>query len=216
MLDLGEAPRRARPLAVFVWNGNEGAALLVDGLLGEREVAVKAPGAFIRGMRFVSGGTLLSDGRVALLLSTAEVVGAAYRLSGPELSRVRDRRRLKVLLVDDSAIAREAEAALLRGLGHEVEEAADGEEGWARLQSGGFQLLLTDVNMPVLDGIDLTRRVKRSDRLGTLPVVILSSLSAPEERRRGVDAGADAYLVKGELDPELLASTLERLCGVAP
>jgi len=216
ILGLGEAPRRTRPLAVFVWNGSEGAALLVDGLLGEREVAVKAPGAFVRGMRFVSGGTLLPDGRVALLLSTAEVVAATYRLSGPELSRVRDRRRLKVLLVDDSAIAREAEAALLRGLGHEVEEAADGEEGWERLQAGGFQLLLTDVNMPVLDGIDLTRRVKGSDRLGALPVVILSSLSAPEERRRGVDAGADAYLVKGELDPELLASTLERLCGVSP
>ena len=70
--------------------------------------------------------------------------------------------------------------------------------------------------MPVLDGIDLTRRVKGSERLQTLPVVILSSLSAPEERRRGVDAGADAYLVKGELDPESLAATLEQLCGVAP
>jgi len=216
LIGLGEAPRRARPLAVFVWNGSEGAALLVDGLSGEREVAVKAPGPFLRGMRFVSGGTLLPNGRVALLLSTPEVVGAAYRLSGPELSRVRDRRRLRVLLVDDSAIAREAEAALLRSLGHEVEEAADGEEGWERLQGGGYHLLLTDVNMPVLDGIDLTRRVKGSERLQNLPVVILSSLSAPEERRRGVDAGADAYLVKGELDPESLAATLEQLCGVAP
>ena len=216
LLGLGEPPRRVRPLAVFVWNGSEGTALLVDGLAGEREVAVKAPGAFMRGMRFVSGGTLLPNGRVALLLSTPEVVAAAYQMSGPELSRARDRRRLRVLLVDDSAIAREAEAAMLRGLGHEVEEAADGEEGWERLQQGGYHLLVTDVNMPVLDGIDLTRRVKGSDRLKILPVVILSSLSAPEERRRGVDAGADAYLVKGELDPENLAATLERLCGVAP
>jgi len=216
LLGLGEAPRRARPLVVFVWNGNEGAALLVDGLSGEREVAVKAPGAFLRGMRFVSGGTLLPDGHVALLLSTPDVVASAYGASVPELSRVRERRRLRVLLVDDSAIAREAEASLLRTLGHEVQEASDGEEGWQRLQQGGFQLLLTDVQMPVLDGIDLTRRVKRSDRLASLPVVILSSLSAPEEKRRGVDAGADAYLVKGELDQEVLAATLERLCGVAP
>jgi len=216
LLGLGEPPRRARPLAVYIWNGSEGAALLVDALAGEREVAVKAPGAFLRGMRFVSGGTLLPDGRVAILLSTPEVIDSAYRLSGPELARVRDRRRLRVLLVDDSAIAREAEAALLRSLGHDVQEAADGEEGWQRLQQGGFHLLLTDVNMPVLDGIDLTRRVKGSDALGDMPVVILSSLSAPEERRRGVDAGADAYLVKGELDPEVLAATLERLCGVSP
>jgi len=216
LLGLGDPPRRARPLAVYLWNGVEGVALLVDGVAGEREVAVKAPGAFLRGSRFVSGGTLLADGRVALLLSTPELLAASYRLAGPELSRVRERRRLRVLLVDDSAIAREAEASLLRSLGHEVAEAADGEAGWARLQEGDVQLLLTDVRMPVLDGIDLTRRVKASPLLAALPVVILSSLSAPEERRRGVDAGADAYLVKGELDSELLAATLERLCGVAP
>jgi two-component system chemotaxis sensor kinase CheA/two-component system sensor histidine kinase and response regulator WspE len=216
LLGLGDPPRRARPLAAFLWNGVAGVARLVDGLAGEREVAVKSAGAFLRGARFVSGGTLLSDGRAALLLSTPEILAASYELAGPELTRSRERRRLRVLLVDDSAIAREAEASLLRSLGHDVAEAADGEAGWARLQEGGVQLLLTDVNMPGLDGIDLARRVKSSPLHAALPVVILSSLSAPEERRRGVDAGADAYLVKGELDAEVLAATLERLCGVAP
>jgi two-component system chemotaxis sensor kinase CheA/two-component system sensor histidine kinase and response regulator WspE len=216
LLGLGDPPRRARPIAAFLWNGVEGVALLVDGLAGEREVAVKPAGAFLRGARFVSGGTLLSDGRAALLLSTPEILAASYALAGPELTRARERRRLRVLLVDDSVIAREAEASLLRSLGHEVAEAADGEAGWARLEAGDVHLLLTDVNMPGLDGIDLTRRVKSSARHAALPVVILSSLSAPEERRRGVDAGADAYLVKGELDAEVLAATLERLCGVAP
>jgi two-component system chemotaxis sensor kinase CheA/two-component system sensor histidine kinase and response regulator WspE len=119
-----------------------------------------------------------------------------------------------VLLVDDSAIAREAEAALIRSLGHEVDEANDGEDGWKKLQSGAYNLLATDVQMPVLDGIDLTRRVKATPRFVKLPIVILSSLSAPEERRRGVDAGADAYIVKGEMDAENLAATFERLCGV--
>jgi len=187
---------------------------VVDGLHGEREVAVKAPGAFLKGMRYVTGAAALEDGRVALLLSTPDIVAAARRLAAPALSRGRDRRRLRILLVDDSAIAREAEAALLRSLGHEVEEAVDGEDGWQKLQAGTHQLLVTDVQMPVLDGIDLTRRIKATPRFGKLPIVILSSLSAPEERRRGVDAGADAYLVKGELEAENLAATLERLCGV--
>jgi two-component system chemotaxis sensor kinase CheA/two-component system sensor histidine kinase and response regulator WspE len=186
--------------------------VVVDGMHGEREVAVKAPGAFLKGVRFLTGAAALEDGRVALLLSTADIVAAARRVATPVAAR-RDRRRLRVLLVDDSAIAREAEAALLRSLGHEVEEAVDGEEGWQKLQAGQFHLLLTDVQMPVLDGIDLTRRVKGTPRFVKLPIVILSSLSAPEERRRGVDAGADAYLVKGELDAENLAATLERLCG---
>jgi two-component system, chemotaxis family, sensor kinase CheA len=214
LLSLNGGPRNPRPISAFITHGQEGAAVVVDGLYGEREVAVKPPGAFVKGMRFVSGAAALEDGRVALLLSTPDLVAAARRLASPALSRGRDRRRLRILLVDDSAIAREAEAALLRSLGHEVEEANDGEDGWQKLQAGTFQLLLTDVQMPVLDGIDLARRVKASPRFQKLPIVILSSLSAPEERRRGVDAGADAYLVKGELDAEALAATMERLCGV--
>jgi two-component system chemotaxis sensor kinase CheA/two-component system sensor histidine kinase and response regulator WspE len=213
LLGLNGGPRASRPLAAFLAHGADCAAVLVDGLHGEREVAVKSCGAFLKGARFVSGGAALEDGRVALLLSTAEIVCAA-RSPEPVAARAEPGpRRLRVLLVDDSAIARETEAALLRALGHEVEEAADGEEAWRRLAAGGFHLLATDVQMPVLDGIDLTRRVRASPRLARLPVVVLSSLAAPEERRRGADAGADAWLVKGELDPEVLRATLDRLCG---
>ena len=214
LLSLNGGPRSKRPHVAYVIHGSEGAAVVIDGLSGEREVAVKAPGAFLKGLRFVTGAAALEDGRVALLLSTPDVVAAARRLASPVLSRGKDRRRLRILLVDDSAIAREAEAALLRSLGHEVDEAVDGEDGWQRLQAGGHHLLVTDVQMPVLDGIDLTRRVKATPRFSRLPIVIMSSLSAPEERRRGVDAGADAYIVKGELEAESLAATLERLCGV--
>ena len=214
LLSLNGGPRTKRPLVAYVAHGNEGAAVVVDGLYGEREVAVKAPGAFVKGMRFVTGAAALEDGRVALLLSTPDIVHAARRLASPAMSRGRERRRLRILLVDDSAIAREAEAALLRSLGHEVDEAVDGEDGWTKLQSGAYHLLVSDVQMPVLDGIDLTRRVKATPRFVKLPIVILSSLSAPEERRRGVDAGADAYLVKGELEAESFAATLERLTGV--
>jgi two-component system chemotaxis sensor kinase CheA/two-component system sensor histidine kinase and response regulator WspE len=215
LLSLNGGPRHPRPTVAYVMHGGEGAAVVVDGLHGEREVAVKAPGAFLKGMRFVTGAAALEDGRVALLLSTPDLITAARRLAAPAAPRGRERRRLRVLLVDDSAIARESEASLLRSLGHEVEEAVDGEDGWQRLQRGAFHLLITDVQMPVLDGIDLTRRVKATARFHKLPILILSSLSAAEERRRGVDAGADAYLVKGELDPEVLAGAMERLCGVS-
>jgi two-component system chemotaxis sensor kinase CheA/two-component system sensor histidine kinase and response regulator WspE len=214
LLSLNGGPRTPRPFVAYITHGQEGAAAVVDGMYGEREVAVKAPGSFLKGMRFITGAAALEDGRVALLLSTPDIVQAARKLASPALSRGRERRRLRVLLVDDSAIAREAEAALIRSLGHEVDEANDGEDGWKKLQSGAYHLLCTDVQMPVLDGIDLTRRVKATPRFVKLPIVILSSLSAPEERRRGVDAGADAYIVKGEMDAENLAATFERLCGV--
>ena len=214
LLNLNQGPSVKKPLAAYLWHGSEGAAVLVDGVWGEREVAVKAPGAFLSGMRFLTGAAALEDGRVALLLSTPDLVAAARRATAPSVSGARERRRLRILLVDDSAIAREAEAALLRSLGHEVEEALDGEEGLARLEAAPYHLLITDVKMPRMDGIELTRRVKATPRFSRLPVVILSSLSAPEERRRGVEAGADAYLFKGDLGAESLAATLERLCGV--
>ena len=118
--------------------------------------------------------------------------------------------KIRVLLVDDSPIARATESALVRALGHTVEEAQDGEDGWKRLNAGTFDLIMTDVQMPRLDGFSLTRRIKQSG-FANIPIIILSSLASPEDKRRGADAGADAYLVKGELGVESLALTIDRL-----
>jgi two-component system chemotaxis sensor kinase CheA/two-component system sensor histidine kinase and response regulator WspE len=211
LLALNGGPSGRRPAAVFVRQGSHGVALVVDGFLGDREVAVKAPSAFLRGLRYVSGAAALEDGRVALLLSSSELIASARTFGA--LAKGREaRRRLRVLLVDDSLIARESEAALLRIQGHEVDEAGDGEEGWQKLEAGTYDLVITDVQMPILDGIELTKRIKGS-RFQRIPVVILSSLSAPQDLRRGAEAGADAYIGKSELDGEKLAATIERLCG---
>ena len=211
---LNGGPSSKRPAVAFLEHGGQGLALVVDGFSGEREVAVKPPGAFLQGRSFVSGSAALEDGRVALLLSTAEIFGAARRRHS--LPERRSRLRKRVLLVDDSLIAREAEAALLRALGHEVDEAADGEEGFRKLQAGRYDLLVTDVQMPVLDGIDLTRRVKATPELRKIPVLILSSLESQQDRRRGLEAGAEGYLGKRELDGPRLARLVEQLCGGDP
>jgi two-component system, chemotaxis family, sensor kinase CheA len=100
---------------------------------------------------------------------------------------------------------------LVRALGHQVEEAIDGEDGWAKLTESSYDLILTDVQMPKLDGFALTRRIKHHAEYSKVPVVILSSLASPEDKRRGLDAGADAYLIKGELGVESLALTVDRL-----
>lgn len=211
LLGLNGGPRERRPAVAFLRHGDQGMALVVDGFRGEREVAVKAPGAFLQGRRFVSGAAALEDGRVALLLSPGDLLAAAKGRTGLPAERPRSRRR--ILLVDDSLIAREAEAALLRGLGHEVDEAADGEEGWKKLNAGNYDMMVTDVQMPVLDGIELTRRVKNSPAVRRVPVLILSSLESPHDKRRGLEAGAEGYLGKAELDAERLARAVERLCG---
>jgi two-component system chemotaxis sensor kinase CheA len=96
-------------------------------------------------------------------------------------------------------------------LGHQVEEAQDGEDAWARILAHPYDLVLTDVQMPRLDGFAFTRRLKATPELASIPVIILSSLASPEDKRRGMDAGADAYLIKGELGVESLALAIDRL-----
>jgi CheY-like chemotaxis protein len=136
----------------------------------------------------------------------AEVRKVARPVAEPSQTK-----RLRVLLVDDSPIARATEGALVKALGHAVAEAVDGEDAWVRVQREPFDLILTDIQMPKLDGFSFTRRVKSSTDFGRIPVIILSSLASPEDKRRGLDAGADAYLIKGELGVESLALAIDRL-----
>ncbi len=210
LLALNGGPRFERAPTVVVRYGEDRAALVVDGFVGEREVAVKPIGTeFMKGAPFVAGTAALEDGRIAVLLHVPDIMAEVRRLSRPVEQQTQ--KRLKILLVDDSPIARATEGALVRALGHNVEEAQDGEDAWSRLQGEAYDLILTDVQMPRLDGFALTRRIKQSTQLARVPVVILSSLASPEDKRRGLDAGADAYLIKGELGVESLALTIDRL-----
>ncbi len=210
LLGLNGGPRFDRPPCVVVRHGEDRAALVVDGFVDEREVAVKPVGGdFMKGAPFVAGSAALEDGRIAVLLHVPDIMTEVRKLARPVTDGAATR-RLKVLLVDDSPIARATESALVRALGHTVEEAQDGEDGWTRLQADQYDLVLTDVQMPRLDGFSFTRRIKQSD-YAKVPVVILSSLASPEDKRRGLDAGADAYLIKGELGVESLALAIDRL-----
>lgn len=210
LLGLNGGPRFERPPCVVVRHGEDRAALVVDGFVDEREVAVKPVGGdFMKGAPFVAGSAALEDGRIAVLLHVPDIMTEVRKMARP-VTEGSATKRLKVLLVDDSPIARATESALVRALGHSVEEAQDGEDGWSKLVAGQYDLVLTDVQMPRLDGFAFTRRIKQSEH-ARVPVVILSSLASPEDKRRGLDAGADAYLIKGELGVESLALTIDRL-----
>ncbi|HVE87632.1 MAG TPA: response regulator [Myxococcales bacterium] len=214
LLGLNGGNRFDRPPAVVVRHGDDRAALVVDGFVDEREVAVKpCGGEFLKNAAFLAGTAALEDGRIAVLLHVPDIMAEVRKLARPVTGAAAPgaSRRLRILLVDDSPIARATESALVRALGHVVEEAVDGEEAVQKLASDQFDVLLTDVQMPRMDGFQLTRRLKQSAATARLPVIILSSLASPEDKRRGLDAGADAYLVKGELGVESLAQAIDRL-----
>jgi len=120
-----------------------------------------------------------------------------------------------VLVVDDSISVRELERQLLLGRGFEVEVAVDGMDAWTRVREEPFDLLITDVDMPRMDGIELTRSIKQEPRLRAMPVVIVSYRDRPEDRRRGLDARADRYLTKADFHGENFLKAVHELVGNA-
>jgi two-component system chemotaxis sensor kinase CheA len=209
-----EAPPGKTP-ALVVSAGGRRVALVVDEALAEQEVVVKSLGARVRRLRHVTGATLLPSGRVALLLNAAGVVrtalGAAeVGLPAPAAAAAKAAKK-RVLVVDDSVTTRALEKAILEAAGYEVTTAADGQAAWQVLQERGADLLVSDVQMPRLDGFALTEAVRGSPRLRALPVVLVTGRASEQDRARGLQAGADAYLVKSGFDQRALLETVARL-----
>ena len=161
------------------------------------------------------------DGSPVLIIDVDDLVRSVENLvTGQHSLRTRNEsnasivtQRKRVLVVDDSLTVRELERKLLETQGYEVETAIDGMDGWNTLRTSKFDLVLTDIDMPRLDGIELVTLIRRDARLKTLPVMIVSYKDRPEDRQRGMDAGADYYLTKGSFHDETLVRAVADLIG---
>jgi two-component system sensor histidine kinase and response regulator WspE len=220
---LGVVPPPAAPdlLAVLVLgDATHLYGLIVDRFLGERELVVQTLDARLGKIKDVAAGALMEDGSPALILDVEDVIRSIEKLAGTgSLSGVaRDApdaagKRKRVLVVEDSFTVRELERKLLVNSGFEVEVAVDGMDGWNAARTGHFDLVITDVDMPRMDGIELVTLIKKDPHLKSLPVMIVSYKDRPEDRRRGLDAGADYYLAKGSFHDETLLHAVVDLIG---
>ena len=191
-------------------------AFMVDAVLGAQEVVVKSLGWPLERVRNVAGCCVLGGGEVAIVLNFADLISSATPTAGVAATVVAERRKggeRKVLLVDDSITTRILEKNILENAGFRVVAATDGEEAWALMRGERPQIVVSDVAMPRLDGIDLTRRIRADAALKEVPVVLVTSLDSPQDRLRGLEAGADAYITKGTFDQHELLATIERLLG---
>jgi len=185
----------------------------VERVLDEQEVLVKQLGKPLLRVRNVSGATVLGSGRVAPVLNVADLLksarkaGAALRFTLPE----RAPHKGDILLAEDSITSRLLLKGILESAGYRVRTAADGLEAFNLLHREKFDLLVSDVEMPGLNGFDLTARVRAEAALAELPVVLVTALETPEDRLRGMEAGAHAYLVKSSFDQSDLLATVGRL-----
>jgi two-component system sensor histidine kinase and response regulator WspE len=197
--------------------------LVVDRFLGERELVVHPMDARLGKIKDIAAGALLEDGSPVLIVDVDDMLRSVDKLiSAGTLSKVRHgsdtattRKRKRVLVVDDSLTVRELERKLLDQQGYEVEVAVDGMDGWNAARTGHFDLIITDIDMPRMDGIELVTLLKKDANLKSLPVMIVSYKDREEDRLRGLEAGADSYLTKGSFHDETLVQVVIDLIGEA-
>ncbi|HEY9714451.1 MAG TPA: response regulator [Chroococcales cyanobacterium] len=201
--------------ALLLKSGTSQCLLLVDELVSVQEVMVRKPSARFAGVRQVSGTTIMPDGTVALLLNAPEIVRTALKLTEPisaaYASMVVEEKKKRLLVVDDSLTTRSLVKSILEAAGYEVATASDGEQAWRTLQLHGTDLVVSDVEMPNMDGFGLTEAIRQSQRFANLPVVLVTGLANDRDRARGLEAGADAYLVKSDFDQSDLLAAIKQL-----
>jgi two-component system sensor histidine kinase and response regulator WspE len=222
ILDLGGvAPDPAELCVVVICDRARRYGLVVERFLGEHDLVVRPLDPRLGKVADVSSAAILNDGSPLLIIDVDDLVrsiekllhGHRYEPLSIAVDGAAPKRRKRVLVVDDSIIVREVERQLLVGAGYEVTLAVDGVDAWNCVRSDVFDLVVSDVDMPRLNGIELVRRIKQDPAFKSLPVVIVSYKDRDEDRARGLDAGASAYLTKSSFHDEMLIRTVEDLIG---
>ncbi|MFV0929605.1 hybrid sensor histidine kinase/response regulator [Pseudomonas jessenii] len=195
----------------------------VERFIGERTLVVLPLDERLGKVQDISAGALLDDGSVVLIVDVEDMLRSVGKLLNTgrleriarHSNQVVEAARKRILVVDDSLTVRELQRKLLLNRGYDVAVAVDGMDGWNALRSEDFDLLITDIDMPRMDGIELVTLLRRDNRLQSLPVMVVSYKDREEDRRRGLDAGADYYLAKASFHDDALLDAVVELIGGA-
>lgn len=204
-------------MVVIIGVAEKRLGLVVDDLEGEQEIVVKNLGKQLARLAGIAGATISGSGRVILVLHPADLIKLATKFQGRQVvetvTQTQQRKRHKnILVVDDSITTRILEKNILEGAGYQVQLATDGEEALGKLIAGSLpDLIVCDIAMPRLDGLAFTRQIKEDARYREIPVVLVTSLGSPADKARGIEVGADAYIVKSSFDQTNLLETIEQL-----
>lgn len=210
---VGAQSAHRRVQVVVVCSGERRAALGVDEVVGDQEVMVKPLAPPLRRVRNVAGATLLGAGTVVPLLNVQDLF-KSLQAAADATPAPRDRPegpRLSLLVAEDSPTSRERIRGILEGAGYRVTTASDGMEALEALQNAHYDLLVTDVEMPRLDGFGLTARLRHDQRFSELPVILVTALETREDKERGMEVGANAYIVKSGFNQRRLLETVRTL-----
>jgi len=203
--------------ALILKQGDQRVGLLVDKILEEKDIVIKTLGEYFHAIREISGVTILSSGEVALVLNATVITEAVIQGLDRKISREKGKMEemteepLSVLLVEDSLIIQDLEKNILQTAGYRVEAAKDGLDAIENLKKQDFDLIITDIEMPRMNGFELITAVRKDDRYKGIPIVVVTTRERKEDKLRGLELGADAYLLKGGFDQGEFLSVIERL-----
>ena len=199
--------------AIILKFGSERLGILVDALLEQQDVVLKPQSKLLQRLRNVSGATILGNGEVCMVLNPQDLLKSLRKGSRAVIDQEDKltQTKPKLLLVEDSIIIRTQMKRLLEGAGYDLTIAVDGVEGFNKLRSGNFDAVVSDVEMPNMDGLTLTAKIRQYREYSELPIILVTTLASDEDKRRGAQAGANAYLTKGDFDQKILIETLQNL-----
>jgi len=203
------------PVVIF-GSGEKRIACIVDKITNEQDVLVKTLGKQLKRIPNISGATILGNGKVVPILNINDLISAS---SGKSISLAmkqtidtkKEETKKSILIVEDSFTSRTLLKNILDASGYIVTTAIDGEDGYQQAKLGDFDAVISDVEMPKMNGFELTRKIRDTESLAQKPVILVTSLDSREDREKGIDAGADAYIVKSSFDQSNLLEVLERL-----
>jgi two-component system chemotaxis sensor kinase CheA len=205
------------PKALVLATAEQRVAVLVGNVLTEQELSVKPMGKLLKNVRYVVGAAMLGNGLPIIVLSPADILRSALKgnttglaIRPKEESKERQRVQAHVLVVDDSITTRTLEQNILEAAGYIVTTAVNGMEALKQLETQGFDVVISDVQMPLVDGFELTRRIREQPQFRELPIILVTSLDSREDKEKGLKSGADAYVVKRGFSQMELLSMIER------
>jgi two-component system chemotaxis sensor kinase CheA len=194
--------------------GGEQLGLFVDALLDEQEVVLKPHSPILKRVRNVSGATILETGQICMVLNPQDLLKTARQQAALVVSErvsAEVQKKPVLLLMEDSILIRTREQRILESAGYEVVTAVDGVDALEKLKTRSFDAVVADVQTPRMDGLTLTARIRQDKHCQELPIILVTALATEEDKRKGLEAGANAYLTKPGFDQKVLLDTLRRL-----
>jgi two-component system chemotaxis sensor kinase CheA len=200
---------------VVLVDGENRMAFKVEEVLDEHQVLVKGLGKLLKRVRNISGVTILGSGKIVPVLHIADLMKSAVRATGKIIETHDEEKTMKklqkILVAEDSITSRTLLKNILETAGYQAITAVDGAEAFTRAKSEEFDLIVSDVDMPRLNGFELTLKIKNDKKLSEIPVVLVTALESREDRERGIEAGADAYIIKSRFDQGNLLEVIKKL-----